>query len=495
MRSRIALHCASLLVATGTFAVSSAALANGFAVARFGGPHGNPTESNPTTLYYNPAGIAFGNGHTQLYLDVNWAYRSSTYERTAESVEVPSYVADEDRQEYIDGLTGEGSVKNLIYSPMLGVTSNFGTDLPFAVGFGFYAPFGGQAVWDQTEPSNNPNYIGVEDGPQRWYTIEGTIRTLALSLGAAYQLEQIRLGLGVSASYYISEIDTIRARNSDGTDDLTNEGRSWLEASGGDIGLGIGLMWEPLEDQLWVGASWQSQPGFGESELEGTLYNYFAEREEGPITLQQALPEIYRLGVRYRPMADLELRLFGDLTRWSSFEQQCIVNPEILAEEGYTIDEVCQFDANGATTGPSARSIVQNLPRNWNDAGGVRVGGSYWFSDAVELMLDLGFDGNAIPDEALEPALFDMNKFSAGIGGRFAVTDFMALNITATDIVYTERDTNGNETASNFAIESRGPNSAGIYNQNIFVLNTGIDFTFGTNRDAATSEDNAASAR
>src|SRR3954469_22533555 len=52
--------------------------ASGFASARFGGEHGNPTETNPTALYYNPAGIAFSEG-THLFIDGSLAIRHATW--------------------------------------------------------------------------------------------------------------------------------------------------------------------------------------------------------------------------------------------------------------------------------------------------------------------------------------------------------------------------------------------------------------------------------
>lgn len=464
------------LVALGLLAIPTLAHASGFAVARFGGPHGNPVTENPSALYYNPAGIALGGG-TQVMLDINWALRNGSYERGENALGLRT-----DNREYteaeIAANTGTGEVHNFLYSPMIGVTTDFGTGAPFAVGAAFYAPFGGQAVWDTQEPVDG--FPASENGAQRWYTIDGSLRTLAVTLGGAYLIEPARLSIGVSFNYYISEVHTIRARTLLGHDYLEQEGRSRIDVSGTDIGLGFGLMHETIEDKLWIGASYQSAPGFdGRSELEGTLTNAFpgVGEFENDISMTSQLPDILRLGVRYRPIRDVELRLFGDYTRWSRMEQQCIVDQSNL-DGGTDIYDYCQVRSNGGYQEDAPGQIILNLERRWNDAAGVRLGGSYFLSDRIELMLDLGFDGNAIPDERLEPALIDMNKYSFGAGGMFGLTDFMTLGLTVTDIVYAERDTNGADTANTLALPSTQPSSEGVYNQNILVINTALYFAF-----------------
>ena len=51
------------------------ASASGNAIARFGGEHGTVNATNPTSLYYNPAGIGFADG-IQLFVDGQLALRS-----------------------------------------------------------------------------------------------------------------------------------------------------------------------------------------------------------------------------------------------------------------------------------------------------------------------------------------------------------------------------------------------------------------------------------
>jgi long-chain fatty acid transport protein len=52
------------------------ARAGGYSSARFGGEHGNPTESNPESIYYNPAGFGLSKG-TRLTLDGSFVWRTA----------------------------------------------------------------------------------------------------------------------------------------------------------------------------------------------------------------------------------------------------------------------------------------------------------------------------------------------------------------------------------------------------------------------------------
>ena len=57
------------LVGLAALALPQTASASGFAVARFGGPHGNPVDSHPASIYFNPAGL-LGQAGQRYYLDV-----------------------------------------------------------------------------------------------------------------------------------------------------------------------------------------------------------------------------------------------------------------------------------------------------------------------------------------------------------------------------------------------------------------------------------------
>lgn len=465
--------------------VAQPAGASGFLAARFGGEHGHPTTSNPTAMYYNPAGLALtgirpagaSGWNTRLYLDGTFALRSATYERPADAITnlSPDPGSDRTPADAVSANSGKGDLgTDFVASPFVGVTTDFGLE-NFGAGLSVYVPLGGSAAWeDNADYEGNTTYPGAVDGVQRWWTMDGRIQSLYVTAAAAYRIPSLRLSLGLGVNAVQSIVNTVRARNLDGTDDLVDaggnlkEGRSVIDVSGWNLGLSGGVIWEPVE-RVWLGLSYQSQPGFGEMRLDGTLGTVLATSEDGvtDVELHQEMPDVWRLGGRWRPDDQWELRLFGEYARWSRFERQCIVNAS---------NPTCDLRDDGSEITADG-SVIQNLQRNWEDAFGVRAGVSHWFTPGVEAYVGVGWDGNAVPDETIDPALIDMEKFTAAIGGQFALADNWSLAATFTQVFYAERDVAVSAVRS-FSAPSAQPNAAGTYNQSVSVLNVATQLTF-----------------
>jgi long-chain fatty acid transport protein len=453
------LHHSHIALVTALIVQVSAreADASGFATARFGSEQGHPTTSNATAIYYNPAGIAGSEG-THLFADALVALRTATYERR---------VSPSDEPEPADAggaNSGRATLLNVVAAPMLGATSRFGD---FAAGLAAYVPFGGNERWDQNSAfDNHPRYPGPVDGVQRWYSIDGEIQSIYFTLALAYALRD--LSLGVSGSLIRSSIDTITARTALGTLDVEREGRSQLDAAGWQAGFGLGAIYQALPDKLWLGASYQSRPNVaGGMTLEGTLRNNFTGTvTEAPIDFHQDLPDIYRLGLRYRPRTYLELRLFGDLTRWSALTAHCV------SRRG----EPCAVNADGSPAPGSG--TIQNIRRDWRDAFGVRAGASYFITGVTELFIGAGYDSNAVPDDTLETSFMDFDDISAVVGARFRIAENLHVAGSFLQFYAIPRDTTGKSQHAALRAPSRGPDSGGKYQEWIGAFNANVDVGF-----------------
>lgn len=474
------------LVATLALMLVSEAAASGFLVARFGGEHGHPTTDNATAMYYNPAGLALGKG-TSVFIDGSLAWRQFNFDRDPDGIDSPlgentigEGTPDSDAGREANG--GEGSLTNILAAPFLGLRSDLGIE-GLGLGLGFYAPFGGSSVYDRSD--HDPAFPGASDGAQRWFVIEGTIRSLYFTGAGAYTIKPANLSIGLGVNVVRSEIKTVRARNAKGTDwtvkqfDANNdqqveqsriqEGRALLDVSSIDLSLGAGVVWHP-NDSVWVGASWQSSPGFGENELEGKFQQVLATgaaEDKKDVSVFQQMPDVFRIGGRYRPSPTQEIRLFADYVRWSVFEEQRVISSG---------DDQC--DESGK---------IACIPRFWDDAFGVRAGYSYWLNPTVELLVGAGFDGNAVPDETVDPSLYDTEKFTGSVGGRFGLLDdTLAIAATYTQVFYLERDVSARERGadgltvlpSKVPGTHRGPDGAGVYTQNVGVFNLNVEYTF-----------------
>ncbi len=486
--------------------------ASGIAAARFGGEHGHPTTDNPTAIYYNPAGIALSKG-THIFVDGTIALRWAGYERPAagpDDVGAGSSPV-QNNQETL-GLApgandGKASLFNAIASPFFGVSSDFGTDFIYG-GLSVSFPFGGSAVWDKNSVyAGNEQFPGAVDGQQRWYSIDGAIRSMYVTGALAFNIRKIGLSIGLSGSAIRSNVTTLRARNADGTDDLVTvnsdgtiaydadgntslkEGRSLVDVSGWQGGFGIGLVYDVLKQgKYFIGASYTSQPNVtGGMTLTGKLQNALAtsQPDQSDVEFTQSLPDIFRLGFRIRPTDKYELRIFGDYTRWSVSDRQCLIN--VSSKNDFTCDfgdgdnALDDPESYGGGTGEAdnpAAGIVQHLPRFWKDAGGVRIGGSYWFIPEVEGYLGAGYDSSAVPLETLDPALMDMNKFSLAVGVRWQIIKHLAMAFTATELIYLRTSTKGKSALNRFPAPTRQPSADGVYTQFLQLFNISADISF-----------------
>lgn len=463
--------------------MATSAQAGGFASARFGGEHGNPTTDNATAIYYNPAGLALGSG-TRIFVEGLIAYRNASYKRPEGAIDhLQDGVAGTPTA---DANTNAGTAKlsNVITSPFVGVVTDFGVK-NLGVGIGVFAPFGGQASWDKNDAyKDSVDYPGAVDGVQRWATMDGTIKEVYLSTGLAYRLPGPRISFGVTASVISESVTTIRARVGNGTDDLVGsagdiqEGRSLVDVSGITFGAGAGIMWEAIDD-LHIGLSYQSQPGFGETTQSGDLTQKIGAAAAGTSDLDflQELPDVFRFGVRHKLNPNLELRFSADYTRWSVLENQCLV-------DGNDPNANCALDSNGEIVPGVSSGVIVSIPRYWEDTYGARLGASYWLSEATELAGGLSYDSSAVPDEMIDPTFIDMDKMIATLGGRFRLNKNIQLNASYTHVFYftrtvdvRERDAMGDAIAPLTGV-SRVPDHGGTYKQMIGLLNLGAEYQF-----------------
>jgi long-chain fatty acid transport protein len=469
---RTALVTVTGLVASITV-TAPAAHAGGF-LTRFAGEESYATTDEAAAAYYNPAGLAMRKG-SRASVEAGVGYRHSKYSRDPGSIDNvlgPGDTGSGTPQDAISANSGDATLTNPVILPFAGVATDLGVP-NLGVGLAVSVPFGGQAEWDKNDEFAGSEYPGAVDGPQRWVIIEGEQRALYLTGALAYRLHPT-FSLGAGVNFIMHDVNIVRARTVQGTDDLVNgtggvvEGRSLLTVSGQNLSVGAGLMWEPTP-ALRVGLSYQSQPNFGEMTLKGTLTNKFGSADTAvtDVDMVTALPDIVRLGVRIAASPRLEVRLAGDYQRWSALEKQCFLDSAV---EGRN----CALAGDGSAM-PEAKGIVANIPRYWEDSWGVRGGLSYWAANTVRVQGSLGYDRSPVPDDMLEAGLLDLDKVVVAFGARFLLSGNMELVTGWTQVFYFAKDTTPTEP---LAAPSRVPGNAGHYEQSVGLFQLALDVRF-----------------
>ena len=429
--------------------------------------------ANGYATYFNPAALG-GTTGTTITGDVSLALRHVHYKRSGDALSPTpnrreALLAD---PKYINANTGDANLLNLLALPYVGVNTDFGTKF-LRGGWAVHVPFGGLATWDRER--GIPEAPGSVDGVQRWHNISGQILAIYNSFALAANLGDSGLSLGLSLSPVIHHVATVRARTADDSDEIEfnngtlKEGRSYLDASGVNLQATAGVYWQNPNGSVRVGAAYLAQPGFGATRMGGTLEGRTSGGDvRQDIDFLQTYPDIIRLGGAYRLPGDkVELRLDGEFVRWSVFENQCVV---LKGKD-------CNVDPNGAATGGNT-DVVLNIPRNWQNAIGLRGGLGYFVNDRVEVGGSLAFTTSAVKKEWIDASTVDSFRVYANVGGRFLVTKKLALGANYTHIYFLPVDTKGANRFDELQKPSQSPSSDGKYTSQIGFLNLNIAYTF-----------------
>lgn len=329
-----------LLPFLGVLVLANAAGAAPLHVARMDGLRGDPVDTGPFALYWNPAALA--QPGLSLGLHGLLAMRRASYDRDAELNDVaPDEAA---------ANAGEATISTAGLIPALALRQGFAEVGPVDIGYGlgFFVPFAGVADWAR-HPEAPAEHPGAYDGPQRWATIQSRLLFLAGSAGVGVAHRPTGLSVGVAPTLYFGSLETTRARNVDRSDDLLDvsghikEGRILFEGDDIRLGVNLGLRWDAGET-LSFAYTWHEVPEFvmkGEAQVAyGT-----ADPFDIQANLAFPLPDYHRLGASIG-LGGFTLRPYVEFARWSVMKRQVAVSDldgQPLIEIERAFDDVWGF--------------------------------------------------------------------------------------------------------------------------------------------------------
>jgi long-chain fatty acid transport protein len=365
---------------------TSGAVASGFHVdeqdARATGRAGAVVASpeNASAIYYNPAGIALGEG---VKVAVGASYVRPTAEFTAAET---GGVTQADPQSFV---LPQGYV-------------TWRASELVALGVGVSSTFGLALKW----PASSPGRAEVR---------ESELRTLFIMPTFALNLSQWVPGFSVGAGADLVPASVRLAR-----DILFGEDIGDAELGGNAFGIGgrIGLYYRPKAlPILSLGVTYRSPVslGFsGDADFDAPLAYRASLPPDGTAKTSLTLPQTVQVGVQIEPVHALQIELDGGWLGWSSYDRLDLELPD---------------------------GSVQTTPRDWKDSFTVRFGAEYTFVERWSIRVGGIWDQTPIPANRLDFQLPDADRIdvSAGLGAR--ISDRVSLDVAALYVLPQDRAT------------------------------------------------------
>ncbi|MCA9495257.1 MAG: outer membrane protein transport protein [Myxococcales bacterium] len=416
------------------FAWSLAASAASLDLLEVGGAYGTVAATNPTALWWNPAGLAVGGG-TQIMLEAAPTFGGLNVDRTNPDygtlVEYPDFPTTYD-------YSGSERYSSIGVVPFLGVSSDL-TVPGLGVGLGLYVPTGKAAASDE------------EWGASRYSAREGNIQTVHLSLGAAYRIKEL-VSIGLSGSLVNSRWygnsdasvypdlaekvrDTLGGTLAETYQDGFIEDRAYtatlvlggLEDDGGHglltdttFTFGGGVYVTPT-DRVGISLGWNQGVSLSHEGSVSFVFQCPPEYDPdsfnaatdggtcgttipGQATLAYKLPSRLHLGVAVLPVERVRLELMGAWVGWhvlQDYKVDILVNPS----------DVPVDDSQFAL--PTAELLRQDrlLARGAKDSFWVGLDGKVEVEEHVTVGGRLTFDKAAIPTEYVSASNIDADTF------------------------------------------------------------------------------------
>lgn len=457
--NKLSLLAPGLLVTLAALLLSaSTAQAGGFYVP----PHGVRTmgrggagvlgESDMNALWYNPALLAGIEG-SHFMLDLTLGIHNIEFTRAPRTFENGDVI-------HFPTVNNEAAPVTI---PQVGYASDFGMD-KLVLALGAYAPNGSPGKY----PLN---------GPQRYTTVDTEGSTfLTIEMAAGYQItDKIWVGAGIKNTLANLRVVNVVSGwpgfvgDPEGEDfDILLESKISsnfnLSASAGiraeiapglELGLSILSPTFIRDDKASVQQRLPDHVLFDEAVLVGDT-----------VKASLDLPMVLRTGARYsQERWDVELDVYVEF--WS-------IHDEIGASPNNV--EVQNIPAIGTIeVGPL------NVPRNYQDALGVSLGGDYKaVPGALDLRAGILWEQSAIPDEYISVLQVDQNKLVLSAGLSWWLSKGVALDLGFAHVIY------GKTTITNSEVEQLNPTNTdgavvvanGEYIANSSLIGLGVRSNF-----------------
>jgi long-chain fatty acid transport protein len=381
-------------------------------------------------IWYNPAGLA--DAGSSILADFSWLHFTSDYTRQ-------SLVQSTNGTEFVSTFPTVSGSTPILPIPTLAGTFAFGDKKQYVAALGVMAPM--------TAITSYPLAANGQPAPSRYslVSLDGSALVIAGGWLAAKPVDWLQVGAGFEALvgnfnstvvFSAAPPDRVIASPEDQAYDAFSSLKVGpIFAPSGNFGVTV----TPMKI-LRVGVSAQlpfviDAPATVQVRLPTAPEFDNATQQGQDAHVHFDLPAIFRVGVEARPIEKLRVEVAYVHEFWNNHDSIRI-----------TPDNIALLNVRGF---PSPYGVPPiNIPRNFQDANSVRVGGEYRF-DAdgykIDLRAGINFETSAIPEAYESPLTIDSFKVTPAVGGGIHIGDHWRLDavyahVFASDVTVTPQE-------------------------------------------------------
>lgn len=384
--------------------------------------------SDPSAIYFNPAGLAFQRG-INILGGVNLIMPSTKFKGSGTQLPV------------------ETSTNSQVFTPV-NLYGSYQISDNIVAGLGVYNPYGlgtqWPDKWGQTIPQAGGLYMGG------YNSVNAEVVTWYINPSIAYKMnDQLSIGVGISyvaGSVSMSKVIPAKALNPGLSGYFKNE----LKGTGNGINFNIGAIYKPMAD-LSIGVSYRAttkiefsgDAKFSNMDVPAPMYptvNALFPGGTGTATLP--MPGSMSVGVAYKLLTDLTIEGDFQLIQWSVYDQLKVqITPTTLAQ--------------GTTT----------FIKNWNDGYMFRGGAEYTLNQDITLRGGVILDLSPQPPSKTEPMLPDGDRVDVSLGASYKINESLYIDASYMLILFMERD-------------AKSAELPGTYNSNAHIFSVNVGYAF-----------------
>ncbi|MEN0068439.1 MAG: outer membrane protein transport protein [Myxococcota bacterium] len=387
------------VVALG-LAFAMPAAAAGLDEPQVGGVFGSAAATNPSAVFWNPAGLAAARG-TRFLLDLSPTFRRMTIDRPGPARPGPETFTD------------------ATPAPFVGLASDFGVKR-VGVGFALFVP--ASQRWASTDAGQTLHRDTLRSV---------TLRLLQIALAGSYDFGR-GVSIGVSASVVDSrqawtyDVPVVDGTDATVTTDLEDQATTF----------GVGLYLRPYKDpRLGIAVSYNhgftlNQQGLIDLAIRCPGESPCGTTPQGLGGVALTLPSRVHAGIKVRPVRGLRLEAFGTWVGWSRHRDA----------------EVTRTVAPDAVEGEDAAAIASALTseRRWardlRDTFRAVLDAKFAVNSRFTVGVRAGFDQAAVPTAALSPINADADTVRLSGLGLFRPSRSLQLGVSYGQDLARERE-------------------------------------------------------